>query len=169
MASTNRYVSGKRLTELVSVKGGVTVETGDLMFLDNSDNLRSNGSSSANYFAYPVEYLRTSGASLEANKEALKDHFLGVALDDKDGVENYPDLNIPIATTGIYEFDLKPGRTVNNGDLFAAAGTTTASNLINQKIMKTSDSDKALGYFAERKIHATKAKVFIRTAFGNKI
>ena len=170
MSGKNRYIRGsKKETVLILVKTGVTVDVGDLMFLDNADNLRNDGSSTADYTAYPIEHFRTSGASLEQNKTSLKDYFLGVALDDKDGISNGTDKNIPIAITGKFEYDLKPGRTVYNGDLFCAAGTTIASDLINQKIMKTSDESKALGYFRESKVHANVAEVFIRTALGNKI
>ena len=168
MANVNRYVEGRRNVRLVNVASGVTVEIGDLMFLDNSDNLRSNGSSSANYYAYPISYLRISGASLTLNKAEVKARFLGVALDDKT-VEYIPSgiFKISIATTGKFNFDLSPGASVNNGSYFGPSGTTTGSDMFNQKVAKTTNSDLALGYFAEYKINANSADVWIRTAFGS--
>ena len=53
-----------------------------------------------------------------------------------------------------------------NGDMFGASGTTSASDLINQKVMKVEDSDYGLGYFSERKKHALNCEGFIKTAFG---
>ena len=136
------------------------------MFLDNSDNLRDDGSSTANNYGYPLEYLRISGSSLELNKVQVKSKFLGVAMDDKDGIDGANNLKIPVATFGKFKFDLKPSKTVNVGDMFAPSGTTSASDMYNQKIAKTTDSTKALGYFAECKTHATTVEVFIKTAFG---
>jgi len=66
---------------------------------------------------------------------------------------------------------MKPGKTVKTGQMFGASGTTTASDLFNQKVMKVSDTSLAIGYFAEAKVHALTADVIITTAFGqpNKI
>lgn len=170
MANVNRYISGERDEILVLVNSSVTVEVGDLMFLDKANNLRNDGSSNADFTAYPVEYFRTSGASVELNKQTLKTYFLGVALDDKDGISNGEDVNLTVATAGKFEYDLKPGRSVDVGNMFSASGTTSASNLINQKIMKTSDTNKALGFFAESKTHANSAEVLIKSSvFGNTI
>ena len=169
MANVNRYIEGEKKEVLVLVQSSVTVEVGDLMFLDKVNNLRNNGSSTADYTAYPIENFRISGASLELNKNSLKDYFLGVAMDDKDGISNGSDMNIPIATTGKFDYDLKPGGTINIGEMFSASGTTSASNLLNQKIMKTSEVTKALGYFAESKIHAQSIEVFLNTFMGNTI
>lgn len=166
MANVQRYVSGKRDVLLINVLSAVTVQTGDLMFIDKVDDLRVNGSSTANNYGYPAEYLRTSGSSLETNKETMKTYFLGVAMDYKDGISGGVDLNIPVATGGKFNFDLKPGRTVYTGDMFGASGSSTASDLFNQKIMKTTDSDKALGYFAEYKVNALNADIFIKTVYS---
>ena len=167
MANVNRWIEGARNQILVTVASGVTVEIGDLMFLDNSDDLRNNGSSIADNFIYPLSYLRISGASLTLNKEQVKSRFLGVAMDDKDGIVGGVDMKIPIATAGKFDFDLKPGNTVHPGEYFGPSGTTTGSDILNQKVAKTSDSDLALGYFAEYKVHANSAYCWIRTAFSN--
>lgn len=166
MASVNRHIEGDTNVVLVEVLSGVTVETGDLMFLDNSDDLRNNGSSTTNNYVYPLEYLRISGSSLALNKVQVKGRFLGVAMDDKDGISNATNLKIPIATSGKFKFDLKPPKTIKVGDMFAPSGTSSASDMYNQKIAKTTDSTNALGYFAEYKTHAIVAEVFIKTAFG---
>ncbi len=166
MANVNRYDSGEKQTIYATIASGVTVEMGDLMFLDNSNNLRANGSSTANNYAYPLKYLRISGSSLQLNKEATKARFLGVAMDDVDGIVNETQ-KITIATTGVFSFDLKPPKTVAIGDYFGPSGTTGASDMFNQKGMKTTDIDIAIGRITERKIHALSAKIFIRTAFSS--
>ena len=55
------------LSILLGFKAGVTGELGDMIFLDDADNLRNNGSSTATNFGYPFEYFRLSGASLALN------------------------------------------------------------------------------------------------------
>ncbi len=124
MANVQRYIEGSRNTLLINVLSAVTVQTGDLMFIDKINNLRVNGSSTANNYGYPAEYLRTSGSSLEINKETFKTYFLGVALDYKDGIEGGVDLNIPVATSGKFNFDLKPARSIFTGDMFGVSGTS---------------------------------------------
>jgi hypothetical protein len=164
--NVNRYITGEKNVVLVNVPSAVTVAIGDLIFLDNIDGLRNDGSSTANFYGYPIEYLRTSGASLELNKVALKDSLLGVALDDKYGISGSNDRTMSIATRGIFEFDLKPTGTVKLGNYFSATGTTTASDLINQMIRKTSNISKALGLFYEYKPYAKKAYIKINTIYG---
>ena len=168
MANVNRYVEGYKEVVLVNVPSGVTVEIGDIMFLDNADNLRNNGSSSASNMAYPISYLRISGASLELNKAEVKERFLGIALDDK-YYEDIPAGNykLSIATGGKFNFELKPGGSVDNGSYFGPSGTTTGSDMFNQKVAKTTNSALALGYFAEYKVNANSADLWIRTAFGS--
>ena len=89
-------------------------------------------------------------------------------MDDKDGIDNSSDINFPIATSGIFEFDLKPPKTVYVGDLVGASGASSASSLYNQKVMKTTDEDNSIGYFVERKVHALKAEIVLRAAFSSK-
>ena len=169
--NVNRYVDHFATPIIVDVASGVTVEQGDLMFLDSVNNLRNDGSSTANNYAYPFKYHRTSGSSLTLNKASVKSYFLGVSLDDVDGINNTIIQRISIGMTGKYNYDLKPAKTVRTSNLFGASGTTTASDLINQKVMKVDDTSLALGYFAEAKVHALTADVIITTAFGqpNKI
>ena len=169
MSNVNRYVGGKATVLPIGVLSAVTVHVGDLMFLNKDDNLMNDGNSTADNYGYPFEYFRISGGSLELNKAGVKSYFLGVALDDKDGVSIGNDQTLTVMASGIFDYDLKPSRSVSLNDMFCAAGTTTASNLYNQKIMKTDESDKALGFFTQRKLHAQNAEVFIRTIFGNEI
>jgi len=168
MADVSRYDSGALNRVLITVASGVTVDKGDLMFLDNADNLRSDGSSTASNYAYPFEYLRISGSSLELNKIAVKSKFLGVALDGCDGDDNGAK-NLVIGISGIFVFDLKPPKTVKVGDMFGASGTTIESDLLNQKVAVTTSTTKALGRFTEYKIHAQSAKVQINTIYSNQI
>jgi len=165
ISSYNRYVEGHKNTKLIAVQGGVTVSIGDFMFLDNADNLRNNGSSTATNYAFPVCYLR-SGTSIEQNKTAAKTVFLGVALDDKDGQSNGPDYLIPIASAGKFNYPLKPNKTVYAGKMFSLSGTSTNSDILNQSVALTTSVDQAVGYFAESKVHAQTADIVLRTAFS---
>ncbi len=151
---------------IVTVDSGVTVTRGDLMFLDNTDNLRNDGDSTATDYAYPFSYHRISGASLALNKASVKDYFLGVAFSDFDGVNNTLKNNCSIATIGRYVYDLKPAKTVGITDYWGASGTTAASDLSNTLIMKVSDTALALGYFKEVRTHALSAEIDLRTAFS---
>jgi len=167
MANVQRWVTGNPNTRLVSIKSGVTVELGDLMFLDEADDLRVDGDSTANNYAYPLEYFRISGGSVELNKRGVKDYFLGVAMDDKDGVgDEKNEQKLSIATAGRFVFDLKPAKTIKTGFMLAPTGTTTASNMYNQKVAYTTDGSIAIGYFAEYKVHAREAEVYFRTKYA---
>jgi len=166
MANKQRWITGNPNIKLMSVKSEVTVELGDLMFLDEVDNLRADGSSTANNYAYPIEYFRITGSSLELNKRSLKNYFLGVAMDDKDGVgDEKNEQKLSIATSGKFKFDLKPAKTVKTGYMFSSTGTTSASDMYNQKVAYTTDSSIAIGYFAEYKTHAREAEVYFRTKY----
>ena len=165
MGNVYRHIKYDPQADLVDIASGVTVEMGDLMFLDSADDLRNDGNSSANYCAYPFEYFRLTGSSLTLNKAGVQDYFYGIAIDDVDGVGGVS-RKISIASGGKWEVDLKPGKTVSPSNMFGAAGTTTASDLYNQKVLKTSETGFALGYFVEKKVHALKAEVVLRTAFG---
>ena len=160
-----KYVEGSLNTIMPLVDGGVTVVEGDLMFLDNTDNIRTNGNSTASYKAYPLEYLRT-GTSVELSKAEVKSRFLGIALENKDGRTGYNSMNVSVATGGKFILDLKPPRTVYPGDFVSPSGTTINSDLLNQKVTKTTNSSIAIGTVAEHKIHAINAEIRIRTAFG---
>lgn len=168
MANVNRYVEGDKSVVLITVASAVTVEIGDLMFHDKADGIRLNGLSTSTYQGYPVEYLRYSGSSIEINKAILPDYFLGIALDDKDGISDGSDVKIPVATAGTFNIDLKPKRTVYVGEMLSASATTTASNLLNQKMAITSESSKAIAYVAESKSNAQDVDIFIRS-YMNKI
>lgn len=169
MANVQRHSISRTNLEtgaiLVTILAGVTVELGDLMFQDSTDNLRNDGSSTKNNFAYPFEHFRISGASLTLNRAGVNDYFLGIALDDVDGENIGVNKKISVATKGEFNVDLKPAKSVVVGNLFGASGTTSASDLLNQKVMKVTDTDYSLGKFVENKTHALTAKVFIETIF----
>jgi len=165
MANTQRLIRDNTRTVetvLLGFPSGVTVELGDLIFLDSANNLRNNGSSTATNLGYPFEYFRLSGASLTLNKFGVKDYFYGIAMDDKDGISNGSNQNLTVGTRGKFYMDLKPNKTVKVMQMYGASGTTAASNLANQKVMKVTDSDYALGYFLERKLYAQSAEINIR-------
>jgi len=167
VADVQRYVKWSKNTIITPVQSGVTVEIGDLMFLDKEDDLRNDGSSTANNCAYPLEYLRISGASLELNKRQVKNYFLGVALNSKEGIGDITEItNISIATAGVFNFDMKPAKTVYIGEYVAPSGTTSGSDMYNQKVMKSTEVLDAIGFFAERKSYARTADVVLKTTFG---
>jgi hypothetical protein len=164
--NVDRRIQGKFNPVLIEVNSGVTVEQGDLMFLDSADDLRNDGSSTATNYAYPFEYFRISGSSVTLNKAGVKNYFLGIAMDDVDGINNNIINKITVGTDGKWGLHLKPGKTVSILNMFGASGTTAASNLLNQKVMKVTETTYALGYFSEKKVHALNAEGFIKTAFG---
>jgi len=156
-----KYISGEKFPTLISVSGGVTVEVGDLLFLDNTSGLRDDGGSTASSKAYPLKYFRLSGSSLELNRSGVPNYFVGVALSDKAGKTGSSDFNINVATEGVFEIPIKPGRTVYVGNFASASGTTTSSNLFNQYVKRTTDINYALGIFVENKTSALNAFVSI--------
>lgn len=163
MSGTNRYIDCEKNVAIVPVQGGVTVELGDLMFIDNDVDLRNDGSSTATLYAFPFEYFRLSGASLILNQQGVTAHFIGVALDDHDGKTGAVSFNLSVATEGKFKYPLKPARTVSAGDYFGVSGSTSGSDLMNQKIKKVTDYAFSLGVFAELQTHAREAEVFIHT------
>ena len=169
MANVNRWISGRNNSKNampVNAQSGTTVEMGDLMFLDDADGLREGGGSTANYSCYPLSWLRPTGTTLEAKIALVQARFLGVAMDDKDGHARSQEKLIPIVKTGMFEYDLKPGGTINVGTILAPTGTTSSSNILNQKVVKTTVVTKAIGYSVEKKVHATSIQMLIRPAFG---
>lgn len=168
MANVNRYWGGETNKILVPVLSGVTVEVGDLLFYDDIDGLRKNGNSVATFKAFPMQYMRTSGASLEANKHFIEGRFLGVAMDNKAGDNSGVTKDLSIATTGIFNFELRPARTVYFGYYAGPSGTTTGSNIDNQKVAITTNAPHSYGYFVERKVHALSARVSIMTKLGRR-
>ena len=168
MANVQRYVDGNKNIVEIRIASGVTVELGDLMFLDSANDLRNDGSSTASNCAYPIEYFRISGSSINLNRAGVTPYFLGVAMDDVEGwnisgITKY----IGIATSGKFSFDMKPAKTVYPTNWFSASGTTSASDMINQKISKTTEAKYALGRFTEKKLHALSAEVFINSIFSS--
>ena len=148
------------------IQGGVTVELGDLMFYDDVDDLRNDGDSIASYAAFPISYFRPStgpsGASLTVNRSSVTSHFLGVALDDTDGITNGPTINLSVATKGVFDFPLKPAGSIAAGDFFGASGSTIGSDMYDQYVRKVTDSKFALGRFTETKTSALTAEVTLK-------
>ena len=164
MSNVYRYIEGARTCIPITIASGVTVEIGDLMFIDNEDNLRINGSSTANNCAYPLEYLRISGASLELNKREVKERFIGVSMDYHSGITNEDTTRtISVAISGKFNFHLKPAKTVYPGSYVGVTGTSSGSNIINQKVMRTDDSLIRIGTFAEYKKQALNADLEIQS------
>ena len=160
--SSVKYIGNEKYPTLVNVQGGVTVEVGDFLFLDSSINLRNNGDSTASMYAYPIEYFRPATA-IDEKRVQVVNYFIGVAISDKYGQTGANNKNVTVATEGVFEFPLKPGRTIYPGDYASAAGTTAASDLFNQYVRRTTDVSYALGVFVERKISAARAYVSINS------
>lgn len=151
---------------LVPIQSGTTVEMGDFVFIDDIDGLRDNGTSTATGTGFPVSYLRPT-ETLATNKGYIEGRFLGIAMEGKDGQTNGVTRNLSIATKGIFDFTMKPARTVNVGYYAGPAGTTTGSNILNQSVEITTTASHSYGYFAERKVHALSALVYIKTKVGD--
>jgi len=174
VADVNRYwqdFSEQSETEatnriLVRVQGGTTVEMGDFIFFDDTDGLRLNGTSTKTNTGFPVSYLRPS-ATLETNKGYIEGRFLGVAMEGRDGQSNGVTVNLSVATKGIFKYPLRPARNVFPGYYAGPSGTTTGSDISSQAVQIATTAAHSYGYFAERKVHALEALVYIKTMLGD--
>ncbi len=164
-----RLIEGDSKAVSIVSPSSVTVCIGDFMFINDTDDLLANGDSVLDNLGYPISYLRVSGGSLELNKRQVKQRFLGVALDYKDGVgvSGHTKL-IAVGTDGKYDLDLRPAKTVKLTDFFGPSGTSSGSNMFNQKVMQleSGNTESAFGYFVERKQSARTAEGFIYSIFN---
>jgi len=147
MGSRNRHKDWDANLIQVNVRGSTTVEKGDLLILDQSDNLRNVGSSTANRTAYPFSFVNGTTQTITSNKLLAYQNFLGVAMDESEEGVTGP---ITVATAGLFVFPLRWGKKVNVGDVVMPCGSGT-TRLYNQTIeLWQSGSTYPLGYAVRR-------------------
>ena len=120
MADVNRHLRGKTNEIEIDVHGKVVVEKGDFMVMFNTSStlLSSYTETTADYYGYPVSYLRDVTDSYYANQ------FIGIAmLSSEAGVTE----KIPIATTGIFRYPLTTVTGVTATHL--VCGSTSAAKV----------------------------------------
>lgn len=166
MSDVNRHVKWPYWPAEVVVRGSTVIEKGDLLFFDEVNGLRNNGSSTANSTAYPFETLGGSTKTLASNQELAADNFLGVALYNSRAGVTEP---LAIATSAHFKFPLKSPRTYRVSEVVMPSGSGTT--LYNQKVeMWASGSTYPLGYSVKGVTRGTSVTFLLRTAVvGKKI
>lgn len=128
----------------VSVHGNTTIAKGDLLFLDRVDKLRSRGTSSKDYYAYPFSGISGSTLSLASNRTLASENFVGVAAWHSDsGVTEV----LAIHTDGLFKYPLKNSRHLKVGKSIVPAGSGVT--LYNQRVsISTSATSEHIGLVA---------------------
>lgn len=142
MSNKMRWRYGDTNPVIAAVDSAVTVEIGDLLYLNGDD-------------ARPASLQADQGS--EANNQALfSENFLGIAMQQSRGGNLMP---IRVATTGVFEFDCDSS-TFEIGDLIGPTENMGGNGLLDQKIQSVSMPDLAIGRVTKREPDA-KSAVFI--------
>lgn len=143
-----RVLYAEEFTEFKYVKvpvfGNIEIDKGDLIFLDDLNNLRNRGSSTATYHAYPFSKISGSTLTLESNRTLASESFLGIAgWHSESGATE----TIIVYIEGKFNYPLKNQRYTKIGfDVIPAGSGVT---LYNQKVAVTSSSDDSIGKVAD--------------------
>jgi hypothetical protein len=132
MSDKMRWRYGDTNPVVAAVDTATVIEIGDLVWQDTDD-------------AKPVS-SRTNHGSKAANQETMADVFLGVAMQRSRSGETAP---VRVATTGVFEFDCASS-TFELGDLIGADENPGHDGLLNQQVVKVSQSKYAIGRIAKR-------------------
>ena len=146
MSDKMRWRYGDTNPVVAAVDSGTVIEIGDLVLQDTDD-------------AKSASVLADHGTET-ANQEAFAAIFLGVAMQRSRSGETTP---IRVATTGVFEFDCASG-TFELGDMVGVDENAAGNALLNQHVVKVSDSKDAIGRVAKRQPDAgTSVLVDIRS------
>jgi len=118
--------------------GSIAVQIGDLMFLDGDD-------------AKPASSQADQGAEA-ANQRLFARRFLGVSAEKKLAAD--PAGTIQVTKVGEYDYDCESA-TWEVGELVTIDEAASGTALHNQKLVKTTDADLAIGYCSKREPNAT--------------
>lgn len=118
--------------------GSIAVEVGDLMYYDTND-------------AKPAA-SQADGGSEAANQAAFAPRFLGVSCERK--LATAPAGDIDVAVDAIREMPCA-SETYEIGDMVTVDEAASGTALENQKLVKTDDVTKAIGYAIQRYASAT--------------
>jgi len=132
MSDKMRWRYGDTNPVVAAVDSATVIEIGDLVWLDTDDAKPAGGF--------------TWNTNLATTQDAFDDKFLGVAMQRSRAGDTAP---IRVATTGVFEFDCASA-TFELGDLIGAASNGGGAALENQKAVKVSGSQHAVGRAAKR-------------------
>ena len=132
MADTMRWRYGDTNPVVLAVESATVIEIGDLVFLDGDD-------------AKPAGLLEDQGTEA-ANQEMFHDLFAGVAMQRSPAGDTKP---IRVATTGVFEFEALSS-TFEVGNLIGADENAGGTALENQKVVKVTTANLAIGRCAKR-------------------
>ena len=148
----------------VPVHGSTTVCKGDLLFLDRVDALRSRGTSSKDYYAYPFSDVSGTTLSLASNRTLASENFVGVAAWHSDGGVTE---TIAIHTSGLFKYPLKNSRHLKIGKNILPAGSGVT--LHNQRVsISSSASSDHIGLVANSGTFQSSVEMNIFTLFFGK-
>jgi len=146
----------------VDVHGGTTICKGDLLFLDRVDGLRSRGTSSKDYYAYPLSNVSGTTLSLVSNMTLASRNFLGVAAWHSDGGVTE---KIAVHTNGLFKYPLKNSRRLKSGATVVPAGSGVT--LYSQKVsVSRSGASGYIGYVGTSGTFKNSVEMNIFTLFG---
>jgi hypothetical protein len=139
MANVMRHIRGDM--NLVAVTAGAAIEEGDLLFLDNTDNKRGGGNSTADYKVYPFSSL-ADGAN--TNNVEASDQFAGIAMRAITSAEATAGKKTLVATTGDFKMPLAASTTCKVGYSVEPSGSADSS-VKNQEVTVASSATNPLG------------------------
>ena len=132
MSNKMRWRYGDTNPVMAAVDSAVTIEIGDLLFLNTDD-------------ARPASY-QADQESEAANQTLVAEKFLGVAMQQSRAGDMAP---IRVATTGVFEFDCASS-TFEIGDLIGISENSSGNGLLDQTITSVASADLAIGRVARR-------------------
>ncbi len=146
----------------VDVHGNVEIDKGDLLFLDRVNGLRSKGTSTADYYAYPFSKVSGTTVTLASNRAIAADNFLGVAAWHSDsGVTE----KISVHIDGLFKYPLKNSRTLKVGYWVVPSGS--GSTLHSQTvIVNSSATSNRIGIVGNSGTFQSQVEFGILTVFG---
>ncbi len=132
MAHVMRWRYGDTQPVVATVDADTNIELGDLLFWDGDD-------------AKPASLQPDQGTEA-ANQQLFASKFLGVAMQASPTGESYL---IRVATAGVFEFTT-PGGSFELGDWVGVDENDAGTALENQRLVKVTDSQTAIGRVARR-------------------
>lgn len=132
MSHTMRWRYGDTQPVVATVDAETSVELGDLLFWDGDD-------------AKPAALQPDQGTEA-ANQQLFASKFLGVAMQAGPSGESQ---SIRVATAGVFEFTT-PGGSFDLGDLVGVDENAAGTALENQRLVKVTDPQLAIGRVARR-------------------
>jgi len=151
---------------LVKIHGNITVNAGDLMFLDRTNGGRGAGVA-ADYYGYPFNYALNATTITMGIASILYNHFAGVAMD---GSISGTTEDISVATNGVFRYPVYRDGAVTIGALVSAVSSLTSGTGVSPQTVFMSatapGSTAYLGYCVKTQSGASYVDFQIRTAYG---